>query len=351
MPGAPPKEGKHGAFDATLFTTAEAIAGSGPSLGRRKRPARKRTADLFTDDPTLLAKAGPPRSLATGDEGAGFDDDRDLNVAIAEARKKNIELLRQRQLFSALEEDAEMEDATPRPEAQGSLVISDVSEFLASVKKPGRVKKGEAVAVEPAAREEPGAAAQQPDAAMQTALPSAADEAPPAEFGEEPLVSKGVGATLAFLQMRGMGLRLGTGRAVDSMPAASPFPDIKLVYRDEFGGEISQKEAYKMLSHRFHGKRPGKNKEEKRLQRKTETAKLLGATLGDTPLGSGSLLRKKQAATGTSHIVLARGKTGAKPDQAELNVGGKPPVQKEASTSKKPGPLASAKKPRIFGML
>lgn len=44
-------------------------------------------------------------------------------------------------------------------------------------------------------------------------------------------------------------------------------PDVKLQYNDEFGREMNQKEAFKHLSHMFHGKGSGKQKTEKRLKK------------------------------------------------------------------------------------
>lgn len=43
-------------------------------------------------------------------------------------------------------------------------------------------------------------------------------------------------------------------------------PDVKLSYRDESGTELSTKEAFKYLSHKFHGVGPGKGKIDKKLK-------------------------------------------------------------------------------------
>lgn len=44
-------------------------------------------------------------------------------------------------------------------------------------------------------------------------------------------------------------------------------PDVQLRYVDEFGRNMNQKEAFKQLSHQFHGKGSGKMKTEKRLKK------------------------------------------------------------------------------------
>ena len=44
-------------------------------------------------------------------------------------------------------------------------------------------------------------------------------------------------------------------------------PDFKLDYVDEKGRMMGQKEAFRYLSHKFHGKGPGKNKIDKRMKK------------------------------------------------------------------------------------
>lgn len=50
-------------------------------------------------------------------------------------------------------------------------------------------------------------------------------------------------------------------------------PDVQLKYVDEFGREMGQKEAFKHLSHQFHGKGSGKQKTEKHLKKIEEEKK------------------------------------------------------------------------------
>ena len=50
-------------------------------------------------------------------------------------------------------------------------------------------------------------------------------------------------------------------------------PDVQLKYVDEFGRVMNQKEAFKHLSHQFHGKGSGKMKTEKRLKKMEEADK------------------------------------------------------------------------------
>lgn len=47
-------------------------------------------------------------------------------------------------------------------------------------------------------------------------------------------------------------------------------PEVKLDYVDESGRALSAKEAFRQLSHRFHGKGSGKKKTEKRSKKVEE---------------------------------------------------------------------------------
>lgn len=55
-----------------------------------------------------------------------------------------------------------------------------------------------------------------------------------------------------------------TGMLMDFKEKESYKPDVKLEYVDETGRHLNQKEAFRQLSHRFHGKGSGKKKTEKR---------------------------------------------------------------------------------------
>jgi hypothetical protein len=86
----------------------------------------------------------------------------------------------------------------------------------------------------------------------------------------QPLVAKGMAATLALL--KGSGELKATealaGRAKDRRtvdPSANDF-NVKLEYRDDTGRKLTQKEAFRQLSYRFHGYGPGQKKKEKRLK-------------------------------------------------------------------------------------
>ena len=83
-------------------------------------------------------------------------------------------------------------------------------------------------------------------------------------------------------------------------------PDVSLRYYDENGHEVKLKEAFKMMSHKFHGKKPGKNKEEKRIK-KIEGQKITAlSSLDDTPLKTVEKMRNKLASNKSAFIKLSR---------------------------------------------
>jgi len=80
---------------------------------------------------------------------------------------------------------------------------------------------------------------------------------------------------------------------------------IKLEYVDEFGRELTPKEAFRQLSYKFHGKGPGKAKQEKRLRKYIQElrSKML-STGDDTPLHSVRHLKDETKQNAVPYIVL-----------------------------------------------
>ncbi|KAJ6531811.1 SART-1 family-domain-containing protein [Mycena capillaripes] len=95
-------------------------------------------------------------------------------------------------------------------------------------------------------------------------------------------------------------------------------PDVNLVYYDEYGRALTPKEAWKALSHRFHGKGSGKMKTEKRLKKIKDEEKQLAMSSGDTPLSMTKAFQLRQEKTGQAHMVLSVGNRGAVPQAAEF---------------------------------
>jgi U4/U6.U5 tri-snRNP-associated protein 1 len=87
-------------------------------------------------------------------------------------------------------------------------------------------------------------------------------------------------------------------------------PDVNIVYYDEFGRTLTPKEAWKALSHKFHGKGSGKMKTEKRLKKIAEEKKKEAMTSGDTPLSMNRAFQIRQEKAGQAHFVLSVGNRG-----------------------------------------
>ncbi|TFY60449.1 hypothetical protein EVJ58_g5150 [Rhodofomes roseus] len=95
-------------------------------------------------------------------------------------------------------------------------------------------------------------------------------------------------------------------------------PDVNIVYYDEFGRELTPKEAWKALSHKFHGKGSGRLKTEKRLKKIAEEKKQEAMASGDTPLSMNQAFQIRQEKAGQAHFVLSVGNRGAVPQAAEF---------------------------------
>lgn len=77
-------------------------------------------------------------------------------------------------------------------------------------------------------------------------------------------------------------------------------PDVQLKYIDEYGRNMTQKEAFKHLSHQFHGKGSGKQKTEKRMkkieeEKRKEAMSVLDASQNSTNMNTAVEGRAKRA--------------------------------------------------------
>ncbi|KAI3873231.1 hypothetical protein MKW92_043573 [Papaver armeniacum] len=81
--------------------------------------------------------------------------------------------------------------------------------------------------------------------------------------------------------------------------------EIQIIRRDEFGRIMTPKEAFRNISHKFHGKGPGKMKQEKRQKQYQEEMKLKQMKNSDTPSQSMERMREAQARMRTPYLVLS----------------------------------------------
>jgi U4/U6.U5 tri-snRNP-associated protein 1 len=72
-----------------------------------------------------------------------------------------------------------------------------------------------------------------------------------------------------------------------------------------FFRQMTMKEAFRELSHKFHGKGPGKTKQEKRQRKYQDELKTKRMKSSDTPLMSAEKMREAQARSKTPYLVLS----------------------------------------------
>nr|CCA20134.1 U4/U6.U5 trisnRNPassociated protein putative [Albugo laibachii Nc14] len=133
---------------------------------------------------------------------------------------------------------------------------------------------------------------------------------------DQPLVGNGVAATLELLRKTGnlkdTRVERQAGRANDARDR--DFDDqlrikngVKLDYRDEFGRLLTKKEAFRLLSYKFHGHEPGKKRKEKRIKQLKEeiTSQKLLSGEGSTKMMK--ILEKKQKHAKQAHVILSGG--------------------------------------------
>ncbi|KAF3504597.1 hypothetical protein F2Q69_00044717 [Brassica cretica] len=97
--------------------------------------------------------------------------------------------------------------------------------------------------------------------------------------------------------------------------------------------KLTPKEAFRLLSHKFHGKGPGKMKEEKRMKQYQEELKLKQMKNSDTPSLSVQRMREAQAQLKTPYIVLSG---NVKPGQTSDPQSGFATVEKDVPGSLTP---------------
>ncbi|GAA5921429.1 hypothetical protein JCM1841_005816 [Sporobolomyces salmonicolor] len=92
-------------------------------------------------------------------------------------------------------------------------------------------------------------------------------------------------------------------------------PVVELKYHDEFGRDMSPKEAWKHLSHSFHGHGSGSKKTEKRLKKIENERKAASMAAGDTPLSSAAAFAARAEKMGSATMILGVGNNNSAPHQ------------------------------------
>ncbi|PKU65094.1 hypothetical protein MA16_Dca004709 [Dendrobium catenatum] len=136
----------------------------------------------------------------------------------------------------------------------------------------------------------------------------------PDEIIHETAVGKGLAGALKLLKDRGTlkdSIDWG-GRNMDKKKSKlagiytnDGSKEIRIERTDEFGRIMTPKEAFRMLSHKFHGKGPGKTKIEKRMKQYLEDLKTKQMKASDTPLLAMEKMREAQARLKSPYLVLS----------------------------------------------
>ncbi|KAJ0980756.1 hypothetical protein J5N97_009011 [Dioscorea zingiberensis] len=136
----------------------------------------------------------------------------------------------------------------------------------------------------------------------------------PDEIIHETAVGKGLSGALKLLKERGSlkeDIDWG-GRNMDKKKSklvgindnAGP-KEIRIERTDEFGRVMTPKEAFRMISHKFHGKGPGKMKQEKRMKNYQMDLQTKQMQASDTPSQTMERMREAQARLKTPYLVLS----------------------------------------------
>eukprot|EP01041_Mallomonas_annulata_P000463 gene463-862_t len=151
---------------------------------------------------------------------------------------------------------------------------------------------------------------------------------------KQPLVASGMAATLALLKTSGDLTKKDAlaGRSNDyrGHDPSGKEHGVKLEYRDEYGRKLTQKEAFRQLSYRFHGHGPGQKKKEKRLKA-IEIANKSATSRAALDSGTMLSLTRAQEATGKAHLTIQGGVNSTEMAQAIAKRKAKADKEKQGS--------------------
>uniref|UniRef100_A0A7S1TAE9 SART-1 family protein n=1 Tax=Compsopogon caeruleus TaxID=31354 RepID=A0A7S1TAE9_9RHOD len=126
------------------------------------------------------------------------------------------------------------------------------------------------------------------------------------------------------------------GRAKDERPTHSKTDgsSFKLEYTDEFGRELTPKEAFRQLCYGFHGKGPSKAKQEKKLRQHLDELRQRTRNSGDdTPLASARALREETKRSRSAFVVVSGASSLTAPSAPKLEKPVQVPVKTKSSAA------------------
>lgn len=194
-----------------------------------------------------------------------FNPDSELQEML-DIRRNKVAKKREASKKHKLEEsEEENEEAT-------GLQVDETSDFLANLKR--RLRTTKQINVSGEEQGEPKESIG-PAEIVTEQVDKTAGEA----VFEEPDFNSGLASTLAFLKQSSIikdepesnTAREKPDKDRGSGPMAAYNPVVKIKYTDDDNNELTRKEAYKHLSHKFHGKGPSKKKQAKQLAKRLKT--------------------------------------------------------------------------------
>lgn len=229
------------------------------------------------------------RKFVDDDDDIGkVDDDFDIQRALSESRRKSqktqlkkAKLLSPQELAEEIKNDEDDQISNKNDEG---MVISSTTDFLTVIKQQAQSeaenKRKEHISpinesnLNETVNIQEGTEGTESDEKLGV---TAAQIAP-----EELSVSGGLANTLKLLRSYGVieeNKKAYTPKLVPEYSKNGDLvnykPEVNIQYRDDSGRVLSTKEAYKHLSHQFHGKGPGKSRVEKQLKKDQEERKKL----------------------------------------------------------------------------
>uniref|UniRef100_A0A0A9DN30 DOT2 n=1 Tax=Arundo donax TaxID=35708 RepID=A0A0A9DN30_ARUDO len=277
-----------------------------------------------------LEKSMPGKS-AEEEELVFGDDYEDLQKSLEQARK--FALRKQEEAVAsgplavaelAATKGGEDADATEGDAQQNKVVITEMEEFVWGLQLNEESRKpeaddvfmdedGDAMPSNNLSKDDTnGLAAMEEEGHTEKPVKVEEEEVKPDEVIHEVAVGKGLAGALKILKERGS-LNEGTdwgGRTTDKkkskLVGIEDGPkDIRIERMDEFGRVMTPKEAFRDLSHKFHGKGPGKMKQEKRQKKYQDELKTKRMSSSDTPLMAAEKMRDAQARNQTPYLILS----------------------------------------------
>lgn len=262
---------------------------------------------------------------------AGVDeDDEALYRALARTRAAAQQRAQQPrveerivQALAAKQEPMDADAARPSGSSDGSstVVVDDVSSFLTKIEATTLAAAAEAQQKQQQQQQQQHEEQQQPATTVDVKQEPVdkddkeddeedeeEDEEP---FAEQPLYS--VSAALAQLSRRGgvdkvaQNSTVLVGRQQDGVfdLRDDPAPHLKLEYLDADGQQLRPKEAHRLMSYIFHGRKPHQKKLEKLARQKAEARRVAEMESTDTPLHAVAAMERLQHETKQPYLVLS----------------------------------------------